>query len=244
MRVMVFPGTHNLPLWLMKDVELMYTKSRDEQIAAIQEGRVQVIHTSPDNLLLPDAAGLKAFVAGTVGPLELVSTGREPHVLAVDNPNSGFGRLAYKWLADNLPDFKYDVLAAGGTPQRFQALQQDIAGLAVMHPPFTQLCIDLGYSVLGRIDAGYPTLCGAATQSFIASGGGRHYRESYQQAVTLLSGPQGRTLAKQAMALNLPDMQPERVNSIADVMREEVVNAGVEFDENSFSQLRELRSRQ
>ena len=54
-RVMTFPGAHNLPLYLMDNLEIIYTKSRNEQIAAIQNGDVDIIHTSPDNLRLEDA---------------------------------------------------------------------------------------------------------------------------------------------------------------------------------------------
>ncbi|MCF8568505.1 hypothetical protein LLE49_27685 [Alicyclobacillus tolerans] len=240
-RVMVFPGAQNLPLWMMDHIELRYTKSRDDQIAAIQDGAVDIIHTSPDNLSLPDAQGISAFLAGTVGPLELVMTNREePQILAVDNPRSGFGRLAYKWLREHLPDMPYQVFEAGGTPQRFQALRTGQATLAVMHPPFTEFCKDAGYTILGRIDIGYPTLCGVCRTELLKTERVKTYKVSYRNVIDRLADAQGTQLAREVMAKNLPDIPGDTRDKMADIMREEVIAAGVEFDPDTLTKLRDL----
>lgn len=240
-RVMVFPGAHNLPLWLMDNLAICYTKSRDEQIDTLQHGRVDIIHTSPDNLFLPDAAGLQPFLSGTVGPLELVATQKDgPHVLAVDNPHSGFGRLAYNWLRQHAPNLTYTILPAGGTPQRLEALQSARATLAVMHPPFSQFCQANGYTVLGRIDTGYPTLCGVSREDSATSELLKTYRWNYREALAKLSTPQGTLLAREAFAGNLPDLPEHIRNPIADLMRVEVIAAGVDFHPADLQKLRAL----
>ncbi len=162
-RVLVFPGAHNLPLYLMSDLELLFTRSRDEQIAALQNGAVDIIHTSPDNLRLPDAKGLINFLSGSVGPLSLLTTdpAAPSHTLAVDSSKSGFSTLAYDFLQKQHPELSYDVLEVGGTPQRLEAMKQGRASMAVMHPPFTQYAEMSGFQTLGRIDTpSLATLCG------------------------------------------------------------------------------------
>lgn len=241
-RVMVFPGAHNLPLWLMEDLDIRYTVSRDEQIQKINDGDVDIVHTSPDNLFLPDARSLVPFLAGTVGPLHLVATKTtNNHVLAVDNPNSGFGRLAYDWLRSNHPDIQYQVVSVGGTKQRFEALTSGQATLAVMHPPFTELCEVKGYSVLGRVDTLYPTLCGACHKDFAHSTVIEQYRNDYRSAIERLAKDEGERLAQETLAIHLPDLNSSVRTRIANTMRREVVAAGVEFDETSLNRLKNLR---
>lgn len=241
-RIMVFPGAQNLPLWLMNSVQIEYTKSRDQQIAAIQNGKVDVIHTSPDNLSLPDATGLQPFLAGTVGPLELVTVqnAKARQILAVDNPHSGFGRLAYKWLRENRPDLAYDVISVGGTPQRFESLKTGQATLAVMHPPFTEFCKQAGYMVMGRIDLGYPTLCAACQEGMIQTQSIHNYRQEYAEVLRHLAGNEGSSLAKDTLAKNLPDIPSEQQEAIAEVMRQEVIASGVDFDMKLLTKLNSL----
>ncbi|CAH2904318.1 MAG: hypothetical protein PCALPYG08_7314 [uncultured Paraburkholderia sp.] len=84
LKVSVFPGAANLPLWLMDCCDISYTKSRDEQIHAVQSGLADVIHTAPDNLLLDDAKGLVPFMKGSAGPLVLVKGRNQGRIQPVD----------------------------------------------------------------------------------------------------------------------------------------------------------------
>lgn len=229
-RAMVFPGAHNLPLYMMQDVELVYTKSRDEQISAIQDQLVDIIHTSPDNLALDDASGLVPFLSGTVGPLSLIATSGEvsDHRLGVDNARSGFGKLAYAWLEKHRPTLRYDVVEVGGTPQRFEALQTKKVTMIVTHPPFTQFCERLGYDNWGRIDHGQLTLCGVHhirhTNPCIVD----QYREQYRKAITTLASPDGFEIA---LALIEQHIHPpaDTLHTMTQVMREEIIRAGVDI---------------
>ena len=239
-KVMVFPGAHNLPLWFMNDIEITYTKSRDEQIATIQNKGVDVIHTAPDNLLLSDAEGLTPFLAGSVGPLHLVQSGNASHMtLGVDNPNSGYGRLAYKWLRENRPELEYSVVPLGGTPARFAALKDGLVSIAVMHPPFTQYCEQLGYHTLGRIDSGFTTLVGACKTQYVEDSFICRYREMYRLAIKQLSGSEGYDIAVKLLRTNL-DAPSGIVETIAQLMVQEVVSAGIDFDPASLVALRKL----
>ena len=244
-RVMTFPGAHNLPLYLMDGIEIIYTKSRDEQIFSIVHDEVEVIHTSPDNLLLPDASDLIPFLPGTVGPLHLFkrhdnANTLETQTLGVDNPHSGFAMLAYRWLRmAHLP--LPQVVEVGGTPQRFEALKSGRVDMAVMHMPFTQMCASLGFRSMGRIDEGYPTLCGAvkgvlADAPFVVS-----YRRQYEQALDTLSGPNGLELAVRIFEQHLAFAHVP-VPELAERMRLEVIAAGSIFHTASMRTVRELRN--
>lgn len=239
-KVMVFPGAHNLPLWLMRDIEMVYTRSRDEQIAAIQEGQIDVVHTAPDNLFLPDADGLVPFLSGTVGPLDLVTRGDDdPCVLGVDNPHSGFGRLAYRWLKEHRPTLNYDVLSVGGTLARFTALNEKRVTMAVMHPPFTQYCEQQGYEILGRIDVGFPTLVGVCRSSWMENPAMQDYRFRYREAVDRLAGSEGKDLTLEILRRQLGG-SAETFEWVAEVMRREIVEVGVDLDVQSFLSLKAL----
>lgn len=227
---MVFPGAHNLPLFLMDGVELRYARSRDEQIRSIQDGDVDVIHTSPDNLRLDDACGLIAFLGGTTGALSLVTVhpSAGPHTLAVDNRSSGFGVLAYDWLARNRPEWRYDIIEIGGTALRFQALQTGRATMAVMASPFTQQCERLHYVNLGRIDEGAVTLCGACRPDRLTQEQTEQYRAQYRAALDRLSAPDGDAVAARVLR-KYADLPPDIVDAIAHDMRESVVAAGIDY---------------
>ena len=231
-RVMVFPGAHNLPLYLMSEIEITYTKSRNEQISAIQQQQVDIIHTSPDNLSLDDAHGLIPFLAGSVGPLSLFRTKNEPfQVLGVDNVRSGFGRLAYVWLQKNRPDLSYKIIEIGGTLQRFEALKNGNATMAIMHPPFSQLCEFMNYEKLGRIDEGYSTLCGVYHGKFTDKAVVDQYKNDYREAIGILAGLHGHQIAAQLVE---EYVKPPvgTIDSIVKEMIEEIVKAGVNVNVN------------
>lgn len=230
LRAMVFPGAHNLPLYLMAGIELLYTRSRDEQIRTIQAGDADVIHTSPDNLRLDDARGLVAFLGGSTGALSLVAANASagPHTLAVDNRSSGFGVLAYDWLARNRPEWKYDIIEVGGTALRFEALKSGRATMAVMAAPFTQQCDMLHYVNLGRIDEGRVTLCGAYRPDRLSAEQTAQYREQYRAALDILAGPDGDAVAERVLREHT-DLPPDIVDAVAREMRESVVSAGVNY---------------
>ncbi len=228
-RVMVFPGAHNLPLYLMDGLEIIYTKSRNEQIAAIQNGDVDIIHTSPDNLRLEDAKSLIPFLSGSVGPLSMMCT--DPtipfHTLAVDSAKSGFSTLAYDFLAKKWGSVSYDILEVGGTPQRLEAMKNNYASLAVMHPPFTQYAEMAGFKNLGRVGSeNSVTLCGVykngSSKSLLS-----YYREQYRSAIEILSGEDGEITSESLIAEHI-DLPSDLLKSVAKVMRAAIVSAGVD----------------
>lgn len=230
-RVMVFPGAHNLPLWAMTnpDIQFITCASRDEQIAAIQTRQVDVIHTAPDNLRLPDAVGLVPFLAGSVGPLHLVRAyPDDPARLGVDNPESGFGLLAVRWLQTEMPRCQFGVIAVGGTRERYHALREGTVTMAVMHPPFTEWCQDHGDEILGRVDApGTPTLVGVCQGDQLQQPWVETYRECYRQALARLAAADGAELARTLLEQHL-HLAPTTSVSIATALRTAVQAAGIE----------------
>ena len=247
--VMVFPGAHNLPLWVIQHVcpDLMtihYTKSRDEQFAAFNSGAVQIIHTAPDNLWMPDAADCAPFMGGTVGELSLIANEQweQTKRLAVDNPDSGFALLAYQWIAQHTDIEEYQIIPSGGTDGRFAALKTDAADAAVMHPPFTQLGVKLGFRVLGRVDEGVTTLVGVCRVHEVAELWVREYRELYRMALELLQGESGQVLAAELVREHLGGAGGA-AEAVADSMRRQIVKEGVELNWEQLNRLREVRAR-
>ncbi len=245
--VMVFPGAHNLPLWVIQHVcpdllEIRYTKSRDEQFVAFQNRSVHIIHTAPDNLWMADAEGCAPFMGGTVGQLTLVANDKweQSERLAVDNPNSGFALLAYRWIDQYMDVGKYEAIPMGGTDGRFAALKNDLADAAVMSAPFTQMCVDLGFRVLGRVDEGVATMAGVCRAHEIEEFWVQEYKALYRLALELLRGDSGLSLATKLVQRHM-DMGESMAAAIAGSMQEPMIQAGVELREEEFNKAREIR---
>lgn len=110
-----------------------------------------------------------------------------------------------------------------------------------MHPPFTEFCKQAGYMVIGRVDLGYPTLCSACRADRVQTEPIQKYRQEYADVLrTLANDEEGTPLARAAVARNLPDLQSQLQEEIAEVMRQAVIAAGVDFDADLLSKLNDL----
>ena len=150
------------------------------------------------------------------------------HTLAVDSAKSGFSTLAYGFLAKKWSYLSYDILEIGGTAQRLEAMNDNRASLAVMHPPFTQYAVMSGFQNLGRVDSENSiTLCGVYKNG-TAKPLINHYREQYRSAIETLSGKHGEVASELLIAehINLP---AGLLKAVAKVMRVSIVSAGVDY---------------
>ncbi len=124
----------------------------------------------------------------------------------------------------------YNVIEIGGTPQRFEALKNGQATMAIMHPPFTQLFEFLNYEKLGRIDEGHSTLCGVYHSKFTDKAVVHQYKNDYREAIRILAGLHGNQIAAQLLEGHVKP-PVEAIDSIVKEMIEAIVNAGVDVNE-------------
>jgi ABC-type nitrate/sulfonate/bicarbonate transport system substrate-binding protein len=162
--VAVFPGAGDVHLYYALDsgyfrkagldVELVEVTSSDEQMAGWDEGRFDIMHTSPDHLLRPRKRDPVAVRAEGIGELTVY---RRPGELspadrwAVDDANSAFAFVLRAVLAD-VADTRItedQLLPVGGTLQRFQQLLAGAVDGTTLHPPFDVLAADQGYTRVG-----------------------------------------------------------------------------------------------
>lgn len=159
LRVMVFPGVQNLPLFAADakgfftkrglTVEVLPAPSSQEWREGLAAGRHQIAHGGVDNpVAMIEAAKVNAVVVmgGDNGLLHLYV---QPEIrgyadlkgktVIVDAPNTAFALVLYKMLAQNgLQRGDYQVKPVGSTFLRVEAMIKDKGNAAtILNPPFT-----------------------------------------------------------------------------------------------------------
>lgn len=162
--VAVFPGAGDVHLYHALDsghfaqagldVDLIEVTSSDEQMAGWDEGRYDIMHTSPDHLLRPRERDPVAVRAEGIGELAVYRRPGEPTAAdrwAVDDANSAFAFVLRAVLADvaNTSVTADQLVAMGGTLQRFQQLMARAVDGTTLHPPFDVLAAENGFKQLG-----------------------------------------------------------------------------------------------
>ncbi|MFI8793723.1 ABC transporter substrate-binding protein [Streptomyces sp. NPDC055105] len=162
--VAVFPGAGDVHLYHALDsghfaragldVRLVEVTSSDEQMAGWDEGRYDVMHTSPDHLLRPRKRDPVAVRAEGIGELAVyrspgAATPRDRW--AVDNAGSAFAFVLRAVLVDVAGTRVTDdqLTAVGGTLQRYQQLLTSTVDGTTLHPPFDVLAADQGFARVG-----------------------------------------------------------------------------------------------
>lgn len=157
-KVMVFPGLHNFPIFAAEHkglfskhsiaLELLYTPNSGVQRDGLAKGEFQIIQTAADNpvAMVEMANADTVIVTGgdhgfnhiIVQP-EIDSLGDvRGRTVAVDAPNTAFALLLYKALKDsNLGKNEYSVNPVGDTKRRLEAMLKDKNNAAaIMGLPF------------------------------------------------------------------------------------------------------------
>jgi hypothetical protein len=162
--VAVFPGAGDVHLYHALDsgyfreagldVALVEVTSSDEQMAGWDEGRYDIMHTSPDHLLRPRERDPVAVRAEGIGELAVYRRPGEPVPTdrwAVDDANSAFAFVLRAILADvaGKPITDDQLVPVGGTLQRFQQLLAGAVDGTTLPPPFDVLAADQGYTRIG-----------------------------------------------------------------------------------------------
>ncbi len=175
-KVIVFPGGFNLPLWagiekqFFKsyglDVEPQYTVNSVEQLTGMIAGRWEIALTGFDNVVayqegqgeakIDVAPDLFAFMGGDSAFLRLVvqpDISSYAHLkgktLSVDALTTGFAFVLRKMLAHNgLSEDDVSFERAGGALQRFEALKAGKHAGTLLVTPFDLIGMEAGLRVL------------------------------------------------------------------------------------------------
>lgn len=174
LRVKVFPGAQNLPLYAALDhggftarglkVELQFTSNSGELRDGLAAGAFHIAHGAVDNAVaMVEMAGHGvAIVLGGDSSLneffvqsEIASVvdlkGRS---LLVDAPNTAYALQAKKILLNHglKPDRDYTVKPVGATPLRAKAMLDNKENAAtILNPPFSLQAAAKGLRSLGRV---------------------------------------------------------------------------------------------
>ncbi len=161
----VFPGAGAVHLYHAIDsgyfqkagleANLVQVVSSDQQMAGWNDGDYDLMHTSPDHLLRGllkrDPVALQAEGMGELAVHRRPGSPLPTDRWAVDNAQSAFAFVLRAVLADiaDSPVDDSQLVAVGGTLQRFQALPTGAVDGTTLHPPFDALAAEKGYPRLG-----------------------------------------------------------------------------------------------
>ena len=178
LKVIVFPGGQNWPLWVAQDkgflarerlaMEITPTPGSVFQLTNMIAGKFDIAMTAIDNLIaydegqgevpVPGTPDLFAFMGGNHLFLSLHVLpeiknyedlrGKE---LAVDAVTTGFAFVLQEMLAAHgLKEGDYKLPPAGGTLQRWEALQKKQYAGTLLNTPFDLFATAAGFKSLGR----------------------------------------------------------------------------------------------
>jgi len=158
LKVMVFPGLGNLPLFAAQEngifarrglaIEILNTPNSQELREGLAAGRHQIVHGGVDNAVAMAEGGtdIAVFLGGDNGYNRLFV---QPEIqgfadlrgktVIVDAPDTAYALVLYKMMAMNgLPRGSYEVKLAGATFARLEVMLRDRSVAATMlNPPFS-----------------------------------------------------------------------------------------------------------
>jgi ABC-type nitrate/sulfonate/bicarbonate transport system substrate-binding protein len=174
LKVMVFPGISNLPLFSAQaqgyfqarnlTVDIINTRSSDELRSGLARGHHQMAHSGVDNAVaLVEATKTDAVVVigghGGFGQLLVQPDVASPadlrgRTVVIDAPNAAYALVLYKILQNHgLRRSDYAVHPAGGTAAMVNALLTDRKNAAgIVSPPFTFRAERAGLRNLGPVN--------------------------------------------------------------------------------------------
>jgi ABC-type nitrate/sulfonate/bicarbonate transport system substrate-binding protein len=206
LKVIVFPGGFNWPLWAGQaqgyfarngvDVRLVDTPNSTFQLTGLIKGDYDIAVTAIDNLIAyregqgapgADGSDLVAFMGGDNGFLKLTATpairtiadlrGKE---VSVDSLTTGYAFVLLEILERNglMLDRDYRTVAAGGVLQRYEQLLQGKHAATLLLSPFDVLAQAKGMRVLADASGAFGHYQG------LVGGVRRSWAQQHPQAVT------------------------------------------------------------
>jgi ABC-type nitrate/sulfonate/bicarbonate transport system substrate-binding protein len=172
LKVMVFPGLANLPLFVGQAqgffarrglaVEILNTPNSDVLRNGLAAGDHQLVVAGVDNAVAMAEAGhdIGILIGGDSGFNGLYVkpeiegwAGMRGRTLIVDAPDTAFALAAYRMLERNgMPRGSYEVRRTGSTFARYELMLRDpTAHCSMLNPPFSLLAMDNGLRKLGDV---------------------------------------------------------------------------------------------
>ncbi len=172
LKVMVFPGLANMPLFVGQqtgaftrrglNVEILNTPNSDVLRNGLAEGNHQLVVAGVDNAVAMAEAGHdigiliggdSAFNSFFVKPEIRGWSELRGRTLIVDAPNTAYALAGYRMLEMNgLPRGSYTVKPTGGTFARYELMLRDPeAHASMLNPPFSLQAMDSGLRKLADL---------------------------------------------------------------------------------------------
>jgi ABC-type nitrate/sulfonate/bicarbonate transport system substrate-binding protein len=172
LRVKVFPGAQNLPLFAAfeqgifarhgLDVDLQFTQNSGELRGGLAQGAFDIAHAAADNAVALHETGAEvAIVSGGDNSMnelfvqsDIASVAQlRGKTLIVDAPNTAYALQAKKILKNaGVQPGEYSVKQVGGTFQRVGAMLADRTNSAsTLNPPYSIQAAQRGLRSLGRM---------------------------------------------------------------------------------------------
>jgi ABC-type nitrate/sulfonate/bicarbonate transport system substrate-binding protein len=270
LKVIVFPGLSNLPIFAAQsqglfakhgvDVEIFNTPNSGELRDGLAQGKYHIAHGGVDNAVaMAEVAKVDvAVIMGGDGGLNHLFV--QPEIksyddlrgkkVIVDAPNTAFALLLYKMLQEKgLKKGDYEVVPVGATFQRLEAMLKDKSNAAAMlNPPFSVRAKKEGLKDMGSaIDVVGPYQSGSGW--VVRSWGEANadtlvrYTKAYIEGVRWAMNPANKAAAIALLAerLRLPqDVTAEAYEMASDTRKGIAKDA--KFDMEGFRNVLKLRA--
>src|ERR1043166_4914257 len=273
--VMVFRGGQNLPLFAAQEqgflakrglaVNVIFAPSADELPRVLGDGRVQIIHSTSDNVVKihdhdkldaalivgGDNAHNHIIVQQDIGKLEDL----RGQTIALDTSTSGYAFMLFAILKQHgLNKGDYGVKTVGATPRRLQAMidqrsNGNKSNAAASHnPPFSIQAVKAGLKDLGSAvsmigpyqgPAGYTLRAWAtANEETLVK-----YLQAYIEGVRWVLDPGNKAAATQMLARRL-ELSPDIAAAVYDIItdKDEGFAKDGRFDLEGFKSVLRLRA--
>jgi ABC-type nitrate/sulfonate/bicarbonate transport system substrate-binding protein len=240
-KLIAFPGAPHLPIfaaqekgWFRKhgvDLQITMTPSSAYQAEALAKGEFDIAGTAFDNVVaytegqgavpLSETPDFFAFIGATQIELAIVAQpdiksvkDLEGKSLALDAPGTGFAFVLYHMLEQGgVAAGKYERVAVGATPQRWESVKAGQHAATMTIEPFTSIGRAQGFNILAKSTDTLPDYQGgifAARRSWAAQNRAKvvGFIRAYLDGLEWTLDPANKEEATQVLLRNMPEIKP------------------------------------
>ena len=268
--IMVFRGGQNLPLFAAQEkgflakrglsVNVLYAPSADELPRVLGDGRVQIIHSTSDNVVkIVDTDKLDAalVIGGDNAHNRIIAQqdiqsleDLRGKTIVLDTVTSGYAYVLFAILKKHgLEKGDYALKTVGATPRRLEALLTDKTNKAsVLNPPFSIQAVKSGLKDLGSTVAmmgPYQGPAGYALRSWAAANSDTlvKYLQAYIEGVRWSLDPANKDAAIEILGRRL-ELSPDIAAAVYGVVTDKTEGFAKDgaFDLEGFKNVLALRA--